>query len=193
MDLCVFCVFVRIFLWVHVSFLCLTPSRWFPVWSTSWQTPACHIYCPAGLFHPDLRQQSHQEKPSENQRLTVKNNLTLTVWLTEQYISMCARLCTSIVWSISCAAMVDATATAMADDTANCPAPPRGSALRSSGNDRKSGGAIGRTHSTGKAPERLNTAPNFQPDTHRAEGLQQSYKSTHTWVLCALKQPSPLL
>ncbi len=61
--------------------------------------------------------------------------------------------------------MVDATATATADDTANCPAPPRGSAFRSSGSDRKSGGAIGWTHSAGKEPERLKTAPNFQPNT----------------------------
>lgn len=60
--------------------------------------------------------------------------------------------------------MVDATATATADDTANCPAPPRGSDFRSSGSDRKSGGATGRTHSAGNAPERPNTAPNFQPD-----------------------------
>lgn len=93
--------------------------------------------------------------------------------------------------------MVDATATATADDTANCPAPPRGSALRSSGSDKKSGRAIGWTHSAGNAPERLNTAPNFQPDTHGTEGLRQSstqsYKSTHTWVLGALKPPSVLI
>ncbi len=87
-------------------------------------------------------------------------------------------LYTSIVWSISCAAMVDATATAMADDTANCPAPPRGSVFRSSGSDRKSGGAIGWTHSDGNAPERLNTAPNFQPNTH-------------TWTVGIIKAHTP--
>lgn len=76
---------------------------------------------------------------------------------------------TSMVWSISCAAMVDATATATAEDAANWPAPPRGSAVRSSGSDRKSGAAIGWTHSAGKEPERLNTAPNFQPGTWSGE------------------------
>lgn len=82
-------------------------------------------------------------------------------------------LYTSIVWSISCAAMVDATATATADDTANCPAPPRGSALRSSGSDKKSGGAIGCTHSAGNAPDRPNTAPNFHPDKQWTEDNHQ--------------------
>lgn len=72
--------------------------------------------------------------------------------------------------------MVDATATAMADDTANCPAPPRGSDLRSRGSDRKSGGATGWTHSPGNAAERPNTEPNFQPGTH-----------THTHCLCCFK------
>lgn len=57
----------------------------------------------------------------------------------------------------------------MADDTANWSAPPRGSAFRSSGSDRKSGGATGWTHSVGNAPERPNTAPNFQPDTQMQE------------------------
>lgn len=63
--------------------------------------------------------------------------------------------------------MVEATATATADDTANWSAPPRGSAFRSSGRDRKSGGATGWTHSVGNAPERPKTAPNFQPDESR--------------------------
>lgn len=56
---------------------CLTLCLWFPAWSTSWQTPACHICCLAGPFHPDLHHQTHQGKLSENQRLTVKSNVTL--------------------------------------------------------------------------------------------------------------------
>lgn len=60
---------------VHIFFLCLTLSLWSPVWSTSWQTPTCHIYCPAEASRPDLHQQSHQGKSSENQRLAVKNTL----------------------------------------------------------------------------------------------------------------------
>lgn len=93
-------------------------------------------------------------------------------------VCVCVHEGTSIVWSISCAAIVDATATATADDTANCPAPPRGSDLRSSGSDRKSGGATGWTYSAGNAAERPNTEPNFQPDTdtqiYRAEALQHA-------------------
>lgn len=60
---------------VQMFFLCLTLSLWSPVWSTSWQTPTCHIYCPAEASRPDLHQQSHQGKSSENQRLAVKNTL----------------------------------------------------------------------------------------------------------------------
>lgn len=179
---------------VHIFLLCLTLSLWSPVWSTSWQTPTCRIYCPAEASRPDLHQQSHQGRSSENQRLAVKNSLNKYENKNILYVRVC--LCTSIVWSISCAAMVDATATAMADDTANCPGPPRGSAVRSSGRDRKSGGAIGWTHSTGNAPERLNTDPNFQPDTHtrsKRNHNNQSYKSFSTWGLCVLKQLSPLL
>lgn len=179
---------------VHIFFLCLTLSLWSPVWSTSWQTPTCHIYCPAEASRPDLHQQSHQGKSSENQRLAVKNTLNKCENKNILYVRAC--LCTSIVWSISCAAMVDATATAMADDTANCPGPPRGSAVRSSGRDRKSGGAIGWTHSTGNAPERLNTEPNFQPDMHtRSRGITTTNhtKASTPGGLCALKQLSPLL
>lgn len=87
--------------------------------------------------------------------------------------------------------MVDATATATADDTANCPAPPRGSVLRSSGSDRKSGALIGWTHSAGKAPERLNTAPNFHPET-RSRGIT-AFIHTHTMGPFPLKPPSVLI
>lgn len=77
--------------------------------------------------------------------------------------------------------MVDATATATADDTANCPAPSRGSAVRSKGSDRKSGGATGWTHSVGNAPERPKTAPNFQPYAH-IQSVTCSYTRGHIWM-----------
>lgn len=49
------------------SFL-LTPFLWSPAWSTSWQTPTCRTGCHAALSHPDLRQRSRPEKPSDDLR-----------------------------------------------------------------------------------------------------------------------------
>lgn len=67
MFLCVFC--ARLF-------LRLTPSPWLPAWRTSWQTRTCRICCPAGPSRPDLLRETGRGKPSEIQRLPVKNNLT---------------------------------------------------------------------------------------------------------------------
>lgn len=74
---------------VHIVFLCLTLSLWFPVWSTSWQTPTCHIYCPAAPSHPDLHQQTHLGKPSENQSLTVEKQCDTQMSLVDRKIMLC--------------------------------------------------------------------------------------------------------
>lgn len=80
----------------------------------------------------------------------------------------------------------------MADDTANCPAPPRGSAWRSRGSDRKPGGATGCTQSAGNAPERPITAPNFQPDTQTHTCHIDHNTQTQARALCASREHASL-